>query len=101
MFAALSSTNEAIMRARSRTKLFELVCEGPADGGKFTSTSIAMAQAGSDLLKIVAAAGPTAAITKTAKWPISESIPERRGLSVTAFLSGQPCISNDYLADPR
>ena len=32
MFAALSATNEAIMRAKSRTELFELVCEGRGPG---------------------------------------------------------------------
>ena len=30
MFAALSATNEAIMRAKSRTEMFELVCEAAA-----------------------------------------------------------------------
>ena len=40
MFAALSATNEAIMRAKSRAELFELVCEAAAKGGRFNSTSI-------------------------------------------------------------
>jgi diguanylate cyclase (GGDEF)-like protein len=101
MLAALSSTNEAIMRAKSRAELFNLVCEGTADGGKFTSTFIAMTQAGSDLLDIVASAGPTAELTKYAKLSVSESIPEGRGLCGRAFRSRQPSISNDYLADQR
>ena len=101
MLAALSSTNEAIMRAKSRAELFNLVCEGTADGGKFTSTFIAMAQAGSDLLDIVASAGPTAELTRYAKISVSESIPEGRGLCGRAFRSRQPRISNDYLADQR
>ncbi len=37
MFAALSATNEAIMRAKSRAELFELVCVAASAGGKFTS----------------------------------------------------------------
>jgi diguanylate cyclase (GGDEF)-like protein len=101
MFAALSSTNEAIMRAKSRTELFELVCAAAADGAKFASTVIAMAREDSDLLDIVAAAGPTAAAARTARFSIREADPEPRGLCATAFLSGRPCISNDYLADPR
>ena len=40
MLAALSATNEAIVRATSRTELFELVCEAAAKGGRFNSTSI-------------------------------------------------------------
>src|SRR4030081_3342814 len=48
MFAALSATNEAIMRAKSRTEMFELVCQAASAGGKFTSTTIALAKSGSD-----------------------------------------------------
>ena len=52
MFAALSATNEAIMRAKSRAELFELVCEAAAKGGRFNSTSILLADADSDFLDI-------------------------------------------------
>ena len=101
MFAALSSTNEAIMRASSRAELFELVCEATAHGGGFTSTFIAVARADSDLLDIVGTAGPIAAQTKNAELSVSESVPEGHGVCGRAFRSRQPCISNDYLADPR
>jgi diguanylate cyclase (GGDEF)-like protein len=101
MFAALSETNEAIMRAGSREELFELVCVAASAGGKFTSTTIAMARPGSDLLDIVAAAGPAAETTRYARLSTNDAHPEGRGLSGTAFRSRQPCISNDYLVDPR
>ncbi len=48
MLTALSATNEAIMRAKSRTELFELVCEAAVYGGKFTSTTIGIARTGND-----------------------------------------------------
>jgi len=60
MFAALSATNEAIMRARSRAEMFELVCGAAAKGGRFNSTSIVVIRPGSDYLDMVAVAGPTA-----------------------------------------
>ena len=101
MFAALSATNEAIMRSKSRTELFQRVCEAAADGGKFTSTSINLAKPDSDFLDIVAAAGPTAETTRSVKISINGAHPEGRGLSGTAFRSRQACISNDYLADRR
>jgi diguanylate cyclase (GGDEF)-like protein len=101
MFAALIATNEAIMRAKCRKQLFELVCQAVANGGKFTSTTIGLVQAGDDFLDIVASAGPTAATTSNVRLSISTAHPEGRGISGTAFRSGQPCISNDYLADPR
>ena len=49
MLAALSATNEAIVRAGSRDELYQLVCEAAATGGRFTSTTIALAKPGSDL----------------------------------------------------
>src|ERR1700738_3608006 len=101
MFAALSATNEAIMRAKSRPQLFEMVCEAAANGGKFTSTTISLANRDSDFLDIAAVAGPTAETTRNVKVSISAARPEGRGLSGAAFRSRQPCISNDYLADRR
>jgi diguanylate cyclase (GGDEF)-like protein len=101
MFAALSATNEAIMRAKSRSELFELVCEAAANGGKFTSIGIGIVRPGQDFLEIVAAAGPTAEKSKTSKLSVREDCPEGRGISGIAFRTGEACISNDYLADPR
>jgi diguanylate cyclase (GGDEF)-like protein len=101
MFAALSATNEAIMRAKSRLQLFEMVCEAAANGGKFTSTTISLANRDSDFLDIAAVAGPTAETTRNVKVSISAARPEGRGLSGAAFRSRQACISNDYLADAQ
>ena len=99
MLAALSATNEAIVRAKSRDELFELVCEAAAQGGKFTSTNIALVRPDSDFLDIVAVAGPTAAGARDARISINEAHPEGRGLAGTAFRSRQARISNDYLAE--
>ena len=101
MFAALSATNEAIVRAKSRAELFELVCQAASTGGKFTSTTIALAKAGSDQLEIVAAAGPSAETTRNVRLSIDADRPEGRGMSGTAFRSRQPCIINDYANDSR
>jgi diguanylate cyclase (GGDEF)-like protein len=101
MLAALSATNEAIVRAKSRQELFELVCEAAAEGGKFTSTKIGMVQPNSDYFAVVASAGPTAASAREAAIATSEDLPEGRALAGTAFRSRLPCIVNDYLADPR
>jgi diguanylate cyclase (GGDEF)-like protein len=101
MFAALSSTNEAIMRAKTRTQLFETACEAAAFGGRFTSTTIGLVRPGKDFLDIVASAGPTAAVTRKVRLSVKEDRPEGRGITGIAFRSRKPCISNDYLADPR
>ncbi|TYL90258.1 EAL domain-containing protein [Bradyrhizobium rifense] len=101
MFAALSATNEAIVRAKSRAELFELVCQAASTGGKFTSTTIALARADSDQLEIVAAAGPSAETTRNVRLSIDADRPEGRGMSGTAFRTRQPCVSNDYVNDNR
>ena len=101
MFGALSATNEAIMRAKNREELFQMVCEAGATGGNFTSTAIGMLSPGSDFLNIVAAAGPSGETPKTARIAINEEYPEGRGISGTAFRTARACISNDYLADAR
>jgi diguanylate cyclase (GGDEF)-like protein len=100
MLAALSATNEAIVRAKSRAELFELVCEAAAQGGKFTSTKVCMVQPDSDFFDVVAAAGPTAASAREAPVATTEARPEGRALAGRAFRSRLPCIINDYLADP-
>ncbi|OKO89478.1 diguanylate cyclase [Bradyrhizobium sp. NAS80.1] len=101
MFAALSATNEAIVRAKSRTELFELVCQAASTGGRFTSTTIALARADGDQLEIVAAAGPSAETTRNVRLSVDADRPEGRGMSGTAFRTRQPCVSNDYVNDGR
>jgi diguanylate cyclase (GGDEF)-like protein len=100
MLAALSSTNEAIMRSRSRAELFELVCAAAAAGGRFTSTSISLARPDSDFMEMVAVAGPTAENSRNVSISINEAHPEGRGVCGTAFRSGRPCVCNDYFAAP-
>ena len=97
MFAALSATNEAIMRAKSRTEMFELVCEAAAQGGRFNSASILLARPDSDYFEMVAAAGPTADNARRLKVSTSEAVPEGRGVCGTAFRARQACINNDFL----
>jgi diguanylate cyclase (GGDEF)-like protein len=101
MLAALSATNEAIVRARSRSELFDLVCEAAATGGRFTCTTVALAIRGSDQMEIVAGAGPTGASARQVTLSTNEADPAGRGVCGIAFRSGRACISNDYLADPR
>jgi diguanylate cyclase (GGDEF)-like protein len=101
MLAALSATNEAIMRASSRDELFQLVCEAVVAGAKFTSTTIALAQPDNEFLKTVATTGPTADHVKTLRFSTSADHPEGRGLSGTAFRTGRPSVSNDFQSDSR
>jgi diguanylate cyclase (GGDEF)-like protein len=99
MFAALNATNEAIMRAKSRAELFELVCEAAVVGGDFTSAVIALAVPGAEFLDKVASAGRSRERAKSVQLSVIASKPEGQGITGIAFRTRKPCITNDYLAD--
>ncbi len=101
MFAALSASNEAIMRAATRSELFHLVCEAAVQVGQFVSTIVALSEPGEDFMRIVARAGPKGEAHRGVRIAASDAYPEGRGVAGTAFRTLQPCIINDYLADPR
>ena len=96
MFAALSATNEAIVRAKSRAELFDLVCDAAVHGAKFNSATVALSRPDSDLLHVVASTGVDANEMRVRKFAITESMPEGRGITGTAFRTRLPCITNDF-----
>ena len=99
MFVALNATNEAVLRAKSREELFRLVCEAAVNGGRFTSTTIGLADPESDFFRLVASAGPNASAILNRQYAITASRPEGRGMMGIAYRSGRPSISNDYEND--
>jgi diguanylate cyclase (GGDEF)-like protein len=101
MFATLSATNEAIMRALTREELFSMVCAALVEGAKFTSTTILLPQEDSDFFSIAASAGPNASYIRQAAYSWRADIPEGSGLIGSAFRSGQPSVANDYGSDDR
>jgi diguanylate cyclase (GGDEF)-like protein len=101
MFAALSATNEAIMRAKTREELCELVCEAAVLGGTFKSTMISFAEPGRRFLRVSTAAGSEKGVMEGMQIPVDVPDAIETSLHERAFKSKQPCISNDYLNDPR
>jgi diguanylate cyclase (GGDEF)-like protein len=101
MYVALSATNEAMMRSRTREELLELVCRAAVLGGKFTSTTIALAEPGQEFLRIAATNGVNAERVRSTRFAVSADRPEGRGSTGTSFRTKRPCIINDYLTDER
>jgi diguanylate cyclase (GGDEF)-like protein len=101
MFSALSSTNEAIMRAKSRDELYQMVCEAAVEGAYFTTTTIFLAEANEDYFRRAATAGPNVDIIKERRYSPRADLPEGRGLSGTAYRTGKPCVSNDTRANEQ
>lgn len=101
MLAALSASNEAILRSTTRETLFQRACEAAWTGGMFTQASIAIHKPGTDILEMVAYAGPDQRTPRAVRLSVDAHRPEGTGLSGRAFRTMMPCISNDYCNDPR
>jgi diguanylate cyclase (GGDEF)-like protein len=99
MYIALCKTNEAMMRAESRQELFDLVCDAAVLGGHFTSTTIALAQPDDHFMKIVSTRGQNADRVRSTGFSTLADHPQGKGLTGTAFRTGQPCIKNEFLSD--
>jgi two-component system, sensor histidine kinase and response regulator len=101
MFAALSDTNEAIMRVTTPEDLFQRVCEAAVHGGRLLAASLCVPREHSTDAQIIAVAGAGADTLRDVRLSIDASIPEGRSLIGTAFRTQAPCVSHDFLADPR
>ena len=101
VFAALSATNEAILRARSAAEMLQMVADAAVIGGKFLGAAIFRKVNDSDLLRLENAAGQFADIIAKMQPSTDPSIPHGQGLGGIAFRSNQLCISNDVPNDPR
>jgi diguanylate cyclase (GGDEF)-like protein len=100
MFAALSATNEAILRVNSQEKLFQQVCEAALHSGNFLAAAILLREPGTDSLKVMAAAGDDGEL-RARSYSVSETSPAGQGLAGIAFRTRKPCVSNDLLNDQR
>ena len=101
MFQALSATNEAIIRAKTRDELFQMVCDAAVSGARFTSTTIFLSVEGDDFFHRAAIAGTHTDKIRSRRYAKSADRPEGRGLTGTAFRTGEPCIRNDFEAHER
>lgn len=100
MYAALSATEEAILRTRTPSELFQRVCEAAVDGGKFLTTAVLMTRPDSQDLHVVAGSGHGLETLRTTDISMDATQPSGRGLVGTACRTGKSRISNDYSADP-
>jgi PAS domain S-box-containing protein len=101
MFAALSDTNEAIMRAATPEDLYQRVCDAAVLGGKLLGAMICVPDEQSMQAQIVAVAGVSAAELLNERVSLDAATSAGSGLVGSAYRSQTPCISNDYLNDPR
>src|SRR5262249_19241190 len=101
LFAALSATNEAILRAEAPDQLCQLVCEAAQAAGDAVGTAILLSQPPSDLLRFAASSGHGLDRLRSAEVSANEAAPSGNDLAGVAYRSGKACVSNDVLNDPR
>ena len=101
MFAALSATNEAILRTTAADELYQQVCDAALSGGNLIGAAILLHESGTNQLKFVAGAGSNIELLRTVRFPAAEALVAGQGIVGRAFRSAKPCISNDILNDIR
>src|SRR3990172_6995448 len=99
MYAALSATNEVIMRAQSPPELYQGVCDAAVHSGKFINALVVIAETDSHFGKVVAVAGDQR--LRKARISVDAATPEGQGPVGIAFRGGATCVSNDFLSDER
>lgn len=101
MFAALSATNEAILRTTHPEELYQRVCDAAVNGGKFTTTLILKADPETGWLQVQAMTGDGAGMMQDYRMSIDAAIPEGQGTAGIAYRTGQPSLRNNMVSDPR
>jgi diguanylate cyclase (GGDEF)-like protein len=101
LFAALTATNEAILRAQSASEMFEMVCHAAVAHGKLLGAAIFMLPDGSSWFDLVAHTSAFPEVTAKLRFSSDPAIPEGQGMGGTVFRTGKPCISDDVPNDPR
>ena len=75
MFAALSATNEAIVRAKVAHRTVRAGVQAASTGGNFTSTDHCAGRPTATSSRSVAAAGPSAETTRNVRLSIDADLP--------------------------
>ncbi|MCG2750320.1 MAG: EAL domain-containing protein [Desulfobacteraceae bacterium] len=92
MYAALSSTNEAIMRAKSPEELYQKVCDAAVDHGDFSVTAVFLPDPETSTLRAAASSGPGAPELGEAGIPLDESTGGQRNPIREAFRLCKTCM---------
>lgn len=101
MFAALSATNEAILRTRAPGALYQRVCDAAVNSGRFTTTMILKPQPETGWMEIQAMTSVGEDMMRNYRMSIDASLPEGQGTVGLAYRSGKPSLRNHMISDPR
>src|SRR5689334_2923572 len=100
MFAALSATNEAILKARSADELYTRVCEAAVEGGRFRSAA-AMFPNENQELEFKAFVGQRNVSLEDYRIPLDPASRLGQGITAQAFRERRSKIANQFQTDHR
>src|SRR5581483_11160979 len=89
-----------IARALARGA-YQKVCDAAVHGGKFITTAAILADPATGQVTVAASTGVGAALMRQFRISVDANVPEGRGTVGTAYRTGKPCVTNDYLNDER
>lgn len=101
MFAALSATNEAILRTKAPEELYQRVCDAAVNSGKFTTTMILKPCLETGWMQTQAMTSVGEEMMRNYRMSIYADIPEGQGTVGIAYRTGRACLRNNMVADPR
>ena len=101
MFAALSATNEAILRTKAPEELYQRVCDAAVNSGKFTTTMILKPNLDTGWFETQAMTSIGEDMMRNYRMSIDASIREGKGTAGTAFRSRRASLRNNMVSDPR
>jgi len=100
LYAVLSATNEAILRATSPDDLYQRVCAAATGSGLIMIAAVLVPDADpGGFLRVAASSSPSP--LPTLRISVDASRPEGRGMAGTSFQTRQACVSPDLQADAR
>lgn len=101
MYAALSASNEAILRATTPADLYQQVCDAAATSRYIPMAAILLADAQSAALQVQASAGVTVEQIQALALSVDPATPVGDGLVARCFRSAAPQVTDDYQRDER
>lgn len=101
MYAALSATNEAIMRAKTPDELYQKVCNAVVDHGKMSVTAVFLPDPETSTLRVAAASGMAALEFRDTTISLNESLDDKKYPVGEAFRLCKTCVTKDYFPNER
>jgi diguanylate cyclase (GGDEF)-like protein/PAS domain S-box-containing protein len=100
MYAALSATNEATLKATDASALYRRVCELLVEHAGLKLAAVRLVDPTTHWLETVAHAGEPSSYLAGARIRVDDHRPDQQGPTMRTVVEGRTVVSNDYLAEP-